>query len=307
MSLFDVLVIGEINPDLILSGNVIPEFGQVEKLVHSAKLEIGSSSVITACGLAKLGLKVGFIGKCGQDMFGNFMLAEMTSRGIDVSGVICSPSLSTGLTVILSEHHERALLTYQGAISALRSEDITVEMLVKARHIHVASYYIQDGLRSGLADLFKQARSMGITTSLDTNYDPTERWEGIDELLAQTSVFLPNEKEALSITAQNDLEVAANRLAEKADIVVIKLGSQGAIAAQTKPEPQLDYEDVIPVQVLDTTGAGDSFNAGFLYGFLNGWSIRTSLRSGVICGSLSTRGVGGSATQANQTELMEAL
>ena len=101
MPKFDILVAGEINPDLILSGNVVPEFGQVEKLVDSATLAIGSSSAIFACGAARLGLKVAFIGVCGDDVFGRFMLDEMSKRQVDIENVIVSPSGSTGLSVIL--------------------------------------------------------------------------------------------------------------------------------------------------------------------------------------------------------------
>ena len=99
---YDILVAGEINPDLILSGDVEPAFGQVEKLVDSAVLAVGSSSVITACGAARLGLRVAFIGVCGDDLFGRFMLEEMQARGVDTSAVIVDPAQSTGLTVILN-------------------------------------------------------------------------------------------------------------------------------------------------------------------------------------------------------------
>src|SRR5512139_1084207 len=95
---FDILVAGEINPDLILSGNVIPEFGQVEKLVDGAALTIGSSSAIFACGTARLGLKVAFIGVCGEDVFGRFMLDEMSKRQVDVSHVIIRSDGQTGLS-----------------------------------------------------------------------------------------------------------------------------------------------------------------------------------------------------------------
>src|SRR5512139_1616594 len=95
---FDILVAGEINPDLILSGNAIPEFGQVEKLIDNASLTIGSSSAIFACGAARLGLKVAFIGVCGDDAFGHFMLDEMSKRGVDVSHVIIRSDGQTGLS-----------------------------------------------------------------------------------------------------------------------------------------------------------------------------------------------------------------
>src|SRR5512139_3712744 len=97
-ALFDILIAGEINPDLILSGDVMPAFNQTEKLVDSATLTIGSSSAIFACGAARLGLRVAFIGVCGDDIFGRFMLAEMQKRGVDVSNVIVRADGQTGLS-----------------------------------------------------------------------------------------------------------------------------------------------------------------------------------------------------------------
>src|SRR5512141_1275201 len=117
---FDILVAGEINPDLVLTGNVIPEFGQVEKLVDSAALTIGSSSAIFACGAARLGLRVAFIGMCGDDIFGRFMLDEMSRRAVDVSNVIVRPDGQTGLSVILNNGADRAILTHPGLIAELQ-------------------------------------------------------------------------------------------------------------------------------------------------------------------------------------------
>src|SRR5262245_38164283 len=134
--MFDILVAGEINPDLILSGNVIPEFGQVEKLVDSAKLTIGSSSAIFACGAARLGLKVEFIGVCGDDVFGRFMLDEMSKRGVDIGNVIVRPNGSTGLSVILNQASDRAILTHPGLIADLQASDISDNLLRETRHIH---------------------------------------------------------------------------------------------------------------------------------------------------------------------------
>src|SRR5512145_894387 len=140
---FDILVAGEINPDLILTGNVQPEFGQVEKLVESASLTIGSSSAIFACGAARLGLRVAITGVCGDDIFGRFMLGEMQKRGVDVSHVIVRPDGQTGLSVILNRGTDRAILTHPGLITALRASDIPEALLREARHLHVASYFLQ--------------------------------------------------------------------------------------------------------------------------------------------------------------------
>jgi sugar/nucleoside kinase (ribokinase family) len=298
---FDILVAGEINPDLILSGNVIPEFGQVENLVDHATLAIGSSSAIFACGAARLGLRVAFIGVCGKDIFGRFMLDEMQKRNVDVSNVILHADAQTGLSVILNQDSDRAILTYPGLIPALRASDISDTLLQQTRHLHVASYFLQTNLQPDLPDLFRRAHSLGLTTSLDTNYDPSEQWLGFGELLSVADIFLPNKTEALSITQADNVESAARQLANKSNLVAIKLGADGALACQ---DHSIAHSDSIPVEVVDTVGAGDSFDAGFIYGYLNNWEIWKSLRLACVCGALSTQRAGGTDGQPTLAEAM---
>jgi sugar/nucleoside kinase (ribokinase family) len=291
---FDVLVAGEINPDLILAGDVLPEFGQVEKLIDSYTLAIGSSSAIFACGAARLGLKVAFIGVCGDDIFGHFMLDEMQKRDVDVSNVIVRTGKRTGISIILNREADRAILTYLGAITDLLASDIPDDLLRQARHLHVASYFLQTKLQPDLPALFRRARSLGLTTSLDTNYDPTEKWRGFDELLSTTDNFFPNKTEALSITGAENIESAARQLAGKSELVAIKLGADGAMLQQ---DEKTIFAPSIAVNVIDTIGAGDSFDAGFLYGYLNRWEMEKSLRLAAVCGALSTQASGGTAAQ----------
>lgn len=301
---FDLLVAGEINPDLILSGDVEPAFGQVEKLVESAALTIGSSSAIFACGAARLGLRVAFIGKCGDDVFGRFMLEEMSKRGVEIGNVIMAGGESTGLSVILNRGVDRAILTHPGLIPALSADDITDSLLRQARHLHVASYFLQDALRPGLPRLFERARSLGLTTSLDTNYDPSEQWRGFDELLSVTNVFLPNEAEACSLTRVDTVDLAATDLAAQVETLAIKLGAQGALGVSQGQKVRVAS---IPVKVIDTVGAGDSFDAGFIYGYLRGWPLEKTLRAAAICGALSTQAAGGTTAQATLDEVLREL
>jgi len=304
MKKFDVLVAGEINPDLILSGDVEPVFGQVEKLVDSATLTIGSSSAIFACGAARIGLQVGFVGKCGDDVFGRFMLDEMQKRGVDVSNVIVIPGGSTGLSVILNRGVDRAILTHLGLIPELSAADVPEDMLLQSRHIHVAGYFLQPKLQHGLPELFEKAQSFGLTTSLDTNYDPSEQWLGFDELLSVTNVFMPNEAEAKSLAGITDLENAAKRLGPKVETLAIKLGAAGALGIQKLKSISVPS---IPVKIVDTVGAGDSFDAGFLYGYLQGWPLEKSLRVAAICGALSTQKAGGTTAQPTLDEVMHEM
>jgi sugar/nucleoside kinase (ribokinase family) len=301
MKTYDILIAGEINPDLILSGNVVPEFGQVEKLVEDATLAIGSSSAIFACGAARLGLRVAFIGVCGDDVFGRFMFEEMQKRNVDVSNVIVRATEQTGLSVILNQGADRAILTYPGLIPTLQASDISDALLCQVRHLHIASYFLQTKLQPDLPNLFRRVHSLGSTTSLDTNYDPSEKWLGFDELLSVTDIFLPNKIEALSITQLNDVELAARQLANKSKLVAIKLGADGALACQ---EDLITRSDSVSVNVADTVGAGDSFDAGFIYGYLNDWELHKSLRMACVCGALSTQRAGGTDGQPTLAEAM---
>jgi sugar/nucleoside kinase (ribokinase family) len=301
---FDILVAGEINPDLILTGDVNPAFGQAEKLVDSASLTIGSSSAIFACGAARLGLKVAFMGVCGDDIFGRFMLGEMQARGVDVSNVIIRTDGQTGLSVILNRALDRAILTHPGFIAALQASYISDVLLQSARHLHVASYFLQTNLQAGLPDLFRRAHTFELTTSLDTNFDPSETWGGFDELLAVTNVFLPNEQEALSLSGQSSIDLAADQLGARVDVLAIKLGAQGAIGLCDGHKARVSS---IPVNVVDTVGAGDSFDAGFMYGYLNNWALEKSLRLACVCGGLSTQRAGGTDGQPTLTEALAFL
>jgi len=301
---FDLLVAGEINPDLILTGDVIPAFDQTEKLVDSATLTIGSSSAIFACGAARLGLKVALIGVCGNDIFGRFMLDEMRQRGVDVSNIIVNKDGQTGLSVILNQEVDRAILTHPGLIAALRGSDIPDALLRNARHLHIASYFLQTNLQPDLPNLFRRARAFGLTTSLDPNYDPSEMWTGFDELLPVTNVLLPNEKETLSLSGKSDVDLAADRLGSRVETLGIKLGAEGALGVSKAEKVRVAS---IRVNVIDTVGAGDSFDAGFLYGYLNRWPLEKSLRMGCVCGALSTQQVGGTTGQPTLGEALAFL
>ncbi len=298
---FDVVVAGEINPDLILSGDVEPAFGQVEKLVDSATMTSGSSAVIFACGLARLGLKVALIGVCGDDVFGRFMLDEMQKRHVDVSNVIVRDDGQTGLSVILNRGSDRAILTHTGLIAALQAKDIPDSLLRQARHLHVASYFLQTALQPDLPALFRKARALGLSTSLDINYDPSEAWAGFDELLLSTNVLFLNEKEALSLSGESNVDLAISSIGAKVDALAVKLGPDGAVGMRSGHKVSAPS---IPVNVVDTVGAGDSFDAGYIYGYICDWELEKTLNFACVCGALSTQRVGGTEGQPMLDEAM---
>jgi sugar/nucleoside kinase (ribokinase family) len=302
---FDIVVVGELNPDLILSGDVTPSFGQVEKLISGATLTIGSSSGIFACGAARLGLRVAFIGKVGQDEFGRFMLRALQEHGIDTLGVVIDPKIQTGLSVILSKGNDRAILTFLGSIPSLRFSEVREELVAQARHLHLGGYFMLDSLRPDVPALFSLTHQYGLTISLDSNYDPQEVWDGgLMEALKQVDIFFPNAVECCSIAHSHIIEEAMQKLASISRILVVKLGTQGALL---RKDDLLLQAESIPVTVADTVGAGDSFDAGFLYGYLSGWGLDRTLRLATICGALSTRQAGGTTAQPTLEEALSLL
>jgi sugar/nucleoside kinase (ribokinase family) len=301
--MFDVGVVGDLNADLILSGDVAPAFGQVERLLDDATLVLGSSAAIFACGAARLGLRVAFIGKVGDDVFGRFVCDELAARGINTDGVIRDPAIKTGLTVILARGVERALLTYPGSIAALCYRDVDSALLARARHVHIGSYFLLDALRPDIPALCDLAHRHGLTISLDTNYDPAERWQ-VGDLLRHIDIFLPNEAELCAIAAVGDLDAALDKLSRQTPLIAVKRGAQGAIARRGAEQAQTAS---IPVAVVDTTGAGDSFDAGFVCGYLAGQSLGEALRMGVVCGALSTRAAGGTTAQPTLEEVQSVM
>jgi sugar/nucleoside kinase (ribokinase family) len=298
---YDLVVLGELNVDLILTGDTRPVWGQHEKLVDDARLVPGGSSMIFACGAARLGLRTAYVGVVGDDVFGAFMRDHLRSAGIDTRHVVVDPEVRTGATIHLARPDgDRAMLTYLGSIAALRAEQVDPALLGATRFVHAGCYFLQHGLQPGLPDLFRRARAAGATTSLDTNWDPDERWQsGLAEVLRETDIFLPNAAEALHISGEPDLPAALRRLSEDVGLVVIKNGADGAIAARGDQQLALRPPRV---DVVETTGAGDSFDAGFVAALARDLPLRESLAVALACGSLSTRAVGGTAAQPTWDE-----
>jgi sugar/nucleoside kinase (ribokinase family) len=290
--IMDLLVIGELNVDLILSGgDLSPRFGQAEQLVEDAKLALGSSSAILACGVSRLGLKVAFAGEVGRDEFGTFVLRELEARGLSLSGVSTDPNGKTGVTVHLSMPHDRSMLTYTGTMATFSGAKISQTLIQQTRHVHMSSYFLQPGVQPYVCDIFDAAHQSGATTSLDTGWDPSERWEsGLNEVLHRVDIFLPNDREAMAIARAGNCEQAAETLSETIPLVVIKRGERGALARQAG---QNFAVPVYPVTPVETTGAGDNFNAGFLYAHLTGLPLVDCLRWGAACGALATLHLGG--------------
>jgi sugar/nucleoside kinase (ribokinase family) len=292
----DLLVVGDLNADLILSGgDVVPAFGQREQLIDDADLVLGGSGAIMAAGAARLGLDVAMVACVGDDALGRVMIETLGAAGVDTSGVIRDATASTGVSVGLVDGDDRAMLTAPGALAALTAAHVADELIGRARHVHVSSPFLQPGLAPGVGDLAARARS----SSLDAGWDPAERW---DVPIAAFDVVLPNAQEALALARRDDgdVEAAARAIAAQGPLAVVKLGPDGAIAATRDGE--LVRAAAPAVDAIEATGAGDSFDAGFLTAYVRGESLADALQLACACGALSTRRAGGTAAQPTLEE-----
>jgi len=292
MPRFDVTIAGELNLDLILYG--LPEQLSPERelVADRMMLTLGSSSAIVAHNLSVLGSRVGFQSRIGDDPLGQIALERLQQGGVDTSLVRrVSGASTTGLTVILPHGSWRNILTYMGTIAELSWNDLDLDYLADSRHFHLSSYYLHRELRPRIGELFEHLKSKGLTISLDTNDDPDDQWDGgLLETLQYVDVLLPNEREACKIIGTEDLELAIGKLSELVPLVVVKLGRKGALAQRGQERLLSPGQDVV---VIDTVGAGDSFDAGFLYRYVAGADLAACLKTGNAAGAFSTTHPGG--------------
>lgn len=292
MKRFEVTIAGEINMDLVLYG--VPEDVPIEReiLAENFCATLGSSSAIVAHNVSSLGSRVGFITRVGRDQLGETALERLRESGTDVSRVVrAMPPQTTGVTVLLQHGRTRRIFTYPGAMSEMTASDLDLDYLADSRHFHISSLFLQRSLAPDLPRIVRKLKKAGLTVSLDTNDDPEDRWGGVlHELLPLVDMVLPNEEEACRMTRSNTVEEAAAALAHKVPCVAIKCGARGALV---RCGDRLVNVPGVPVTPVDTIGAGDSFDAGFITAFLRGADWEECAHAGNVTGALSTLRPGG--------------
>jgi sugar/nucleoside kinase (ribokinase family) len=294
---FDITLAGEINLDILLYG--LPEEIPLERelLASDCCVTLGSSSAITAHNLSALGSKVGFITRVGRDDFGAMALRRLNAAGVDLSRITESANLNTGVTMVLPHPESRHILTYPGAMAEMTLEHLDLEYLTSARHFHLSSYFLHRGLIPQIPELFRRIKATGLTISCDTNDDPDDRWGAtFPEALQYVDVLMPNEREACKIARTDNFEDAVRQLATVVPLLVVKMGSRGAMAVRGAERIECAP---IAVEVVDPLGAGDTFNAGFLCEFVKGADLRTCLDSGNRAAAFSTTRSGGTEAFRN--------
>ena len=286
---WDVVLVGELFVDEILSGlQALPRLGE-EAFARKYAREAGGGAAITACGLAKLGAKVAVLGVIGKD--GEWLTQRLNGFGVDTTRLVLHPNEPTGLTVSVSTREDRAFFSYLGAndvLNPLLRCDEWIEFMSSARIVHIATS--PDGNLD--RELIPTLKHAGVLVSLDVQSHLSWLTSAVNLKILQTvDLFCPNESEAEWVAGETGvLPVLRGLRAKGLKRVAVKLGGKGA--ALTWDQEEL-FVDPYPVMTEDTTGAGDCFNAGFLYGLLRGRDVECCLNWGNICGALSTRELGG--------------
>jgi sugar/nucleoside kinase (ribokinase family) len=300
-----VLFLGEINVDLMLGGLESFPIRDREISCQSFEITVGSSTAICACAYSSLGGDTSFMGLAGADAYGDFMVKGMNDFGIDTAHVVRTSEVKTGVTVNLIHENSRTQVTYPGTISAFRQADIELAVLGSFDHVHLAGLYLQHALRPSVEAILREARARGATTSLDPQWDATEKWDYMDRWLPLLDYFFVNADEASSIAGINDPEAACLELSKRTAFAVVKDGARGVIFCSNGAVKRVP---AIPVQVVDTTGAGDSFNAGFLYGRLDrNLTIEEALRFGTGVAARSCTFVGGVNARSSYQDALDFI
>jgi len=300
----DVVVVGELNVDLIL--NRIDGFAEMgkEKMAGEMILTLGSSSAIFASNLSSLGSKVSFLGKIGNDIFGDLVVDSLKNKGVNADLIIRSEELKTGATIILNYDEDRAMVSHAGAMEALILEDITEEILKKARHLHFSNYFMQPGMKTTIRDMFQIAKGLGLTTSFDTQWDPAEKWDlDLYSLLPFVDVFLPNKQELLYLTKKSTVDDALEYLSPIANTIAVKMSNEGSLVITGGEKLQKDA--FLNKDVIDAIGAGDSFNAGFIHKFVQKCPIGECQEFGNLTGAISTTAAGGTTAFGDYDSVIE--
>jgi sugar/nucleoside kinase (ribokinase family) len=246
-----------------------------------------------------------FISKVGKDDFGRYCLEELEAKKVKTSNIIRDSKLRTGITLSLNFRDDKAQVTFPGTIPHLYYKDISQKVFREHDHLHISSFFLQEGLVGSIPQLFQDAKQIGMTISLDPNSDNKNQWNsGIWKSMEFVDLLMLDEMEAINIAKAKSLNRALEVFAQKVPTVVIKLGSKGTLA---KSRGQVVQLPAFKVKPIDLTGVGESFDAGLLFAQLNGYDLRKSLLIANAAGALSTQGLGGTTTQATFDEVQRFI
>lgn len=297
---FDVLVVGELNLDLILDRlESFPELGK-EKIAARQNMMLGSSSAIFASNIARLGPSTAFCGLAGNDDFGETVIKELQQNKVDTRWIKTDEQHQTGLTTVIRHNNDRTMITYPGAMEHFCLQEIPDEAFCSARHLHISSIFLQPEIKKDLLKIVDCAQTHGMSISIDTQWDSAEQWDiNLQELLPKIDFFLPNDAEFLNMTGAESVKEGLQQLSDTAGncAIVVTCGKKGATYLADGTINTVSGHT--NKNIADTVGAGDSFNAGLVYRYLQGRPLEDCIKFATVTSVVSTTQPGG--TQAIQS------
>lgn len=288
---YDAVVIGDANIDLVVVGcPELPAPGE-EVFADQMQVHVGGGAALFTLSLAKLGMKLAFNGVLGKDDDGRYILNEFQKHGVDTQYIQISERNNTGISIALNSDKDRSFITYMGTNKELDLRQLDLRSVELARHVHLTGYR---GRRNhdDYMQMVAKLKAMGVTLSCDVGWDDTGEWhEGIYELMKAVDIFFMNEAEAMHYTRCSREADGIAKLRTHSSHFVIKMSSKGAIACI---DGKVTRRAGFQVNSVDTTGAGDAFNAGYMFGYLAGKPVEECLLFGNACGACSVTNYGGS-------------
>ena len=302
---WDIYVYGDVNIDIVIPNvEKFPQPGQEDE-VPVMETFVGGGAALFTLGTGKLGLHPVFQGEIGDDCYGDMIRKVFRECNVDDSLLLTDSTQKTGISLSFTNEKDRSFLTFRGTNEKLSIDSVDVAKVKQASHIHVTGYAGSLNHDSYLRFLKRIKSETQATVSFDLGWNSTGEWnQGIYELFPYIDVLFMNETEAVHYSRKNDAYEAAKDFARHCHLTAIKMGKEGAIAVC---DGKLYQAAPYKVTAVDTTGAGDSFNAGFVYGFLKGKSVEECLKCGNGCGALSVTALGGNTGFPTEDQLMDFI
>ena len=290
-SVTNIHVLGDLNLDIILSGlEGLPSFGE-ETLASGCVMKPGGSAANVAIMLAVNDCPVRLFAQVGNDQAGKFLLQDLLTFGIDTETISISKQGATGLTVSLTFPKDRMYITHPGIVRTTSRKHLVDRYIEPHTHLHLTSYFLQAALRREIGTILRSAKTAGMSTSLDPGGDTNGQWDISDlrEHLQFLDYFMPNSDEIRAMTGRDEVHAALRAFPEKAQATIVKAGAHGAL---TRYHGEIEEYPAIPVNVLDTTCAGDCFDAGFLFGLYRGETFQSAVQKGLQFGAQAVSTLG---------------
>lgn len=304
----DCLVIGDLNVDLIINEmKGLPEIGK-ETLSDNYLVTIGGSGGILANVLSKLGLKTAIISKISNDHFGKYLISSSKKNNLDTSLITVKENKNTGLTVSLSYESGKSQISCLELLKSISYDEINVERINSLKHLHFSSYFMMSNIKNDYLNLIEKVRKKfnNLTISFDTNDDPEQNWDRkLLEIFGMVDIIFLNEREAIKISRKDSLKEALEDLSKITAKILIKMGKKGYMANIDGQFYEGNCKNISNKNFKDGTGAGDNYDAGFIYGFLNGLSYQKCLEFANYCGEKSIEYVGGVGDDLKFDDLKE--